>query len=64
MMDWRRGVCLPDRNLNNLFTAVLRLMGLVRVMRLLRVFAVMVVEMRAALHSGEISSTIAIIVRM
>lgn len=63
-MDRGRGVCLLSRGINNPVTAVLRLMGVEREVRLLGVVAVMVVEVRIALHRGEISSAIAIIVRV
>lgn len=63
-MDWGRGVCLLSRGLNNPVAAVLWLMGVEREVRLLRVVAVMVVEMRVALNRGEISTTIAIVVRV
>lgn len=63
-MDWGRRVCLLSRGLNNSVTAVLWLMGVEREVRLLRVVAVMVVEMRVALNRGKISTTIAIVVRV
>lgn len=65
MVDWGRRVCLLSRGLNNPVTAVLWLVGVEREVRLLRVVAVMVVEMRVALNRGrEIGSTVAIIVRV
>lgn len=63
-MDWGRGVCLLGRGINNPVTAVLWLKGVERKVRLLGVVAVMVVEVRIALSRGEISSAIAIIVRV
>lgn len=63
-MDGGRGVYLLGRGLNNPVTAALRLMGVEREVRLLRVVAVMVVEVRVALNSGKISSTVAIVVRV
>lgn len=62
LVDCRR-VCLLSRGFNNPVTAVLWLMGVEREMSLLRMVAVMVVEMRVALN-WEFGSTIAIIVRV
>lgn len=63
-MEWWRGICLLGRGLNNPVAAVLLLMGVEREVRLLRVVAVMVVEVRIALNSGEVCSTVAIVVRV
>lgn len=63
MDRWRR-VYLLSRGLNNPVTAVIRLMGVEGEVRLLRVVAVMVVEVRVALNRGKISTTVAIIVRV
>lgn len=63
-MDWGRRVCLLGRGLNNPVSAVLRLMWVVREVWLLRVVAVMVVEMRVALNRGVIGTTVAIVVRV
>lgn len=62
-MDWGR-VCLLSGGLNNPVTAVLWLMGVEMEVRLLRVVAVMVVEVRVALNRGVIGTTVAIVVRV
>lgn len=62
-MYWGR-VCLLSRDLNNPITTVLWLVWVGREVRLLRVVAVMMVEMRAALNWLEIDSTISIILRV
>lgn len=63
-MEWGRGICLLSRGLNNPVAVVLLLMGVDREVRLLRVVAVMVVEVRIALNRGEVCTTIAIVVRV
>ncbi len=64
-MDWGRRVGLLSRGLSNPVTAVLWLVGVEREVRLLGMVAMMVVEVRVALNRGrEVSSTVAIIVRM
>lgn len=61
-MDRGRGVSLFGRALNDPVTAVLSLMGIQSEVRLLRVVAVMMVEVRIALN--QVCSTIAIIMRV
>lgn len=63
-MDGGRRVGLLSRSLNRSVSAVLRFVGVERVVRLLRVVAVMVVDMRVALNRGVIGTTVAIIVRV
>lgn len=63
-MDWGRRICLLSSGLDHPVTAVLRLMRVEREVRLLRVVAVMMVEMRVVLDGWEISSTVAVIVRV
>lgn len=64
MVDWGRRVGLLSRRLNNPVSVVLWLMAMEREVRLLRVVAVMVVEMRVALNWGMFSTAVAIIVRV
>lgn len=61
-MDWERRVRLLSWGLNNPVSAVLWLMRVEREVRLLRVVAVMVMEMRVALNRGVIGTTVAIVV--
>lgn len=63
-MDRGRRVCLLSSGLNNSVSAVLRLVGLERKVRLLRVVAVMVVEMRVTLNRRVFATTVAIVVRV
>lgn len=63
-MDWGRGVRLLSGSLNYPVAVILRLVGVEREVRLLRVVAVMMVVMRVAFNRGEIGSTIAIVVRV
>lgn len=64
MVDWGSRVCLLSWGLNNPVSAGFWLMGVENEVRLLRVVAVMVVEMRVALNRGVISTTVAIVVRV
>lgn len=63
-MYWGRRFCLLSRSLNNPVTTVLWLMGVKSEVRLLRVVAVMMVDMRAAINRRVISPSIAIVVRV
>lgn len=63
-MGCRRRVRLLSRGLNNSVSVVLWFVWVEREVRLWRVVAVMVVEMRVALNRGVIGTTVAIVVRV
>lgn len=63
-MERRRRVCLLSRGITNPVTAVFWLMRVEREVRLLRVVAVMVVQVRVALNRREICTTVTIVVGM
>ena len=64
MVERGRGVRLLGRSLDNPVTAALLLVGMEREVRLLRVVAVMVVEVRVILDIGDVCAAIAVIVRV
>lgn len=63
-MERGRGVCLLVGGLNSPVAVAIRLMGVEREVRLLRVLAVMMMEVRVILNRGEVCTTVAIVVRM
>lgn len=63
-MERGGGFALLSRSLDNPVTVALWLMRVEREVRLRRVVAVMVVEVRVALNRGEVCATVAIIVRV
>lgn len=63
-MERGRGVRLLVGGFNSPVAVAVRLMGVEREVRLLRMLAVMMVEVRVVLNRGEVCTTVSIVVRM